>query len=494
MTGAADRPISIAIAALGGQGGGVLAQWITDLAEANGCVAQSTSVPGVAQRTGATIYYLELLPEDAIARAGRSPVLALMPAQGNVDICIASELIEGGRAIARGFVTPDRTTLILSENRIYAISEKEALGDGRADPDLVRAAAQRASRSLVMFNMQKAADEAGSVISAVLFGALAGSGALPFHPESYRETIRQAGRAVEVNLRGLDRGMEGARGERGAGSAAEIESAAETAAAIAAPAWSADFPDSAHDMIARGVERLCEYQDRAYAALYLQRLQQILAAGGSPEVLRETARHLALWMSFEDVIRVADLKVRGERFAQIREEVRAAPGQLWYAAEYMHPRYEEFCGLLPAPLGSAMLRSGFFKRLLSPIFAKGRILQTGKLGGFLLLYLLAGLRRWRRGMLRYRQENALIEDWLARVQECAGADSGLALEVARCPRLIKGYGDTHARGLARFLQIMERVGAQAHRPLNAQSARALREAALADEDGSAFAEALRGLD
>ncbi|MDD9872496.1 MAG: indolepyruvate oxidoreductase subunit beta family protein [Deltaproteobacteria bacterium] len=490
MTGAADRPISIAIAALGGQGGGVLAQWLTDLAEANGCVAQSTSVPGVAQRTGATIYYVELLPEQAIQRAGRSPVLALMPAQGHVDICIASELIEGGRAIARGFVTPDRTTLILSENRIYAISEKEALGDGRADPDSVRAAAQRASRNLVMFDMQKAADEAGSAISAVLFGALAGSGALPFRPESYRDTIRRAGRAVEANLRGLDRGLEGACGGRG------IESAAETAApaSVAPPAvWAADFPGNAHDMIARGVERLCEYQDRAYAELYLQRLQQLLAAGCSPEVLRETARHLALWMSFEDVIRVADLKVRGERFAQIREEVRAAPGQLWYAAEYMHPRYEEFCGLLPAPLGSALSRSGFFKRLFSPIFSRGRILQTGKLGGFLLLYLLAGLRRWRRGMLRYRQENALIEDWLARVQECVGADSGLALEIARCPRLIKGYGDTHARGLARFLQIMERVGAQAHSPLDARSARALREAALADEDGSAFAEALRGL-
>jgi len=492
VTGAADRPISIAIAALGGQGGGVLAQWITDLAEANGCVAQSTSVPGVAQRTGATIYYVELLSEAAIQRAGRAPVLALMPAQGNVDICIASELIEGGRAIARGFVTPGRTTLILSENRIYAISEKEALGDGRADPHSVRAAAQRASKNLVMFDMQRAADEAGSAISAVLFGALAGSGALPFRPESYRDTIRRAGRAVEANLRGLERGMEGAGG---AESAAEIEAVAEAAASPnAAPAWTADFPGSARDMIARGVERLCEYQDRAYADLYLQRLQQLLAAGGSPEVLRETARHLALWMSFEDVIRVADLKVRGERFAQIREEVRAAPGQLWYAAEYMHPRYEEFCGLLPAPLGSGLLRSKFFKGLLSPVFAKGRILQTGKLGGFLLLYLLAGLRRWRRGMLRYRQENALIEDWLAKVHECIGTDSELALEIARCPRLIKGYGDTHERGLERFLQIMERVGAQAHSPLNARSARVLREAALADEDGSAFAEALRGLD
>ena len=75
--------IKIAILAIGGQGGGVLADWIVHLAEANGYYAQTTSVPGVAQRTGATIYYLELVPET-----GRTPVLSLMPAPGDVDIVV----------------------------------------------------------------------------------------------------------------------------------------------------------------------------------------------------------------------------------------------------------------------------------------------------------------------------------------------------------------------------------------------------------------------
>ena len=122
------RPIRISINALGGQGGGVLADWIVSLAEAEGWIAQATSVPGVAQRTGATVYYLELAPPDP---EGREPVMALMPVPGDVDVVIASELMEAGRAIARGLVTPDRTTLIASTHRIYAIAEKSALGDGR---------------------------------------------------------------------------------------------------------------------------------------------------------------------------------------------------------------------------------------------------------------------------------------------------------------------------------------------------------------------------
>ena len=69
--------ISIAILAIGGQGGGVLADWLVDLAEHAGWLIQTTSVPGVAQRTGATIYYAELFKGEA---NGALPVLGLMPA------------------------------------------------------------------------------------------------------------------------------------------------------------------------------------------------------------------------------------------------------------------------------------------------------------------------------------------------------------------------------------------------------------------------------
>src|SRR5271168_4388562 len=171
-----ERPIKLTIAALGGQGGGVLANWLIGIAESEGYLAQTTSVPGVAQRTGATIYYLEFFPQAAAERAGRDPIMALMPVSGGVDCVLASELAEAGRAIQRGLVTPDRTTLISSTHRTYAIGEKSAMGQGAVDTeqltDLVRSQAKR----LVLFDMEETAERHQSVISSVLLGALCGSG------------------------------------------------------------------------------------------------------------------------------------------------------------------------------------------------------------------------------------------------------------------------------------------------------------------------------
>src|SRR5262245_2168586 len=147
-----DPIIKLAVLAVGGQGGGVLADWITDVAEANGYLAQSTSVAGVAQRTGATIYYVEMSPDT-----GRRPVFALSPAQGDVDILIAAELMEAGRAVMRGFVTPDRTTLIASTHRIAAVSEKIEPGDGRAPSGKVLSAARGAAKHPVAFDMERIA-------------------------------------------------------------------------------------------------------------------------------------------------------------------------------------------------------------------------------------------------------------------------------------------------------------------------------------------------
>ena len=77
QTQAEVRPITIAVVALGGEGGGVLADWIVDLGQHGGYLAQATSVPGVAQRTGATVYYVELFPK---AQAdGREPVRCATP-------------------------------------------------------------------------------------------------------------------------------------------------------------------------------------------------------------------------------------------------------------------------------------------------------------------------------------------------------------------------------------------------------------------------------
>ena len=161
----------VSILAMGGEGGGVLASWIVDVAESAGCFAQMTSVPGVAQRTGSTVYYLELFSD-----AGREPVLALMPVPGEVDIVIASELMEAGRSILRGLVTPDRSTLIASTHRLFATAEKEKPGDAIADPNAVMEAAGVAAKRVIAFDLEAVAAANGSVISACMFGALAGRG------------------------------------------------------------------------------------------------------------------------------------------------------------------------------------------------------------------------------------------------------------------------------------------------------------------------------
>ena len=148
------RPISIAIAALGGQGGSVLSDWIVDLAENNAYYAQATSVPGVAQRTGATIYYLEIFPQSVAEQRGAEPVLALYPVPGDVAIVLATEIVEAGRAIQRGLVTPGMTTLIASSHRVYVISELTAQGNGIVDHRPILEAARMAAKEFISWPMR----------------------------------------------------------------------------------------------------------------------------------------------------------------------------------------------------------------------------------------------------------------------------------------------------------------------------------------------------
>ena len=117
-------PVSILIAALGGEGGGVLSNWLVESAMAAGFPVQSSSIPGVAQRTGATTYYLEIFPVPIDELGDREPVLTLTPGPGEIDLMIASELLEAGRAMQNGFISPDRTTLIASTHRLYSVAEK----------------------------------------------------------------------------------------------------------------------------------------------------------------------------------------------------------------------------------------------------------------------------------------------------------------------------------------------------------------------------------
>ena len=469
-----ERPITILIAALGGEGGGVMADWLMEAATACGYPAQATSIPGVAQRTGATTYYLEIFPLEKSKLNGREPVLSLTPSPGNVDVMVASELVEAGRAMLNGFVSPERTTLIASTHRIYATVEKMQMGDGRFDSERVVDAGKKLAKRAVLFDMRKLAQESGTVINAVLFGAMTGSGVLPLPRAACEAAIRGGGRGAEASLRGFAAGYDIAGGSR-------------EAPKPPAPPQRATGLD---EILKLGKERLLDYQGEAYANLYDERMKPFLA--GDPKLAAEVARHLALWMAYEDIIRVADLKTRASRFERVRQEVGAKEGEPVVVIDFLKPGVEEFASLLPGFLGAKLI-SWAERRGKLDAYNVGMHIKTSGVLGYLLVRSLAWLRPWRPMSYRYGEEQRLIERWLGLVADAAKRDAALALEVAECARLIKGYGETHRRGKANFLAIVDALVENPATASPAEQAAAIhkaREAALADPEGKALGTSL----
>ena len=479
-----DRPITVAIMAMGGQGGGVLADWIVALAESQGWIAQSTSVPGVAQRTGATIYYVEMMRNQRNAL----PVLSLMPVPGDVDVVIAAELMEAGRAIQRGLVAPDLTTLIASSHRSFAVTETMKPGDGVADPAPVLEAAELFSQRFLCADMQHIAEQSGSVISSALFGALAASNALPFARDAFEQTVRASGVGVEASLKAFAGGYDAAEvapapPEPTKRSPSLISGGSEKDRAEVQRALdriSAEFAADAQTMLLIGLRRVVDYQDAAYAHEYLDRVARLNAI--DPTLTTEAARQIAVALCYDDVIRVADLKTRASRFERVRTEVLARTDQIVDTTEFMHPRVAEICATLPTRIGLAIENSPTLTRAVR-IFERGRRMRTTGIAGFVPLYSIAGLRRWRRSLLRHQREQAHLNAWLALVEQHAKTNPRLALELLKCRRLVKGYSDTHARGQSKFDKVVGATAQLANRDDAADWIRRLREAALADEEG-----------
>ena len=497
--GSDQRLITLAILAMGGEGGGVLADWLVDLAEHNGHVAQTTSVPGVAQRTGATIYYLEMFPADQVP-AGQAPVMALSPFPGAVDLVIASELMEAGRALQRQLVTPERTTLIASTHRVYSMTERTAVADGRVDAGKLLEGARAAAACWIGADFAQLAEQCGTPVGATLFGAIAASGRLPFARSQFEQTIERSGVGVQASLKAFALGWQAAQEAlkppaKATDPAPRLPEVGPRLSALAQRARQ-QLPPAAQAHALHGLMRLADYQDLAYAGVYLDRLQSLCevaptAAPAQQEVLAEAARHLALWMSYEDTVRVADLKTRRSRFERVGQEVRLSPQQGLHINEFLHPRLEEIADTLPAAWGRWLLRTDWARKLVGRYASSGRVVRTSSLRGFLLLYSVASLRRWRPKSLRFETEQQRIGAWLADLRRLLPSQPELALELARAQRLVKGYGDTHARGWRHFEMIMQQLPALAGQAGAAKRLQALVAAALADDSGQALRSALQ---
>lgn len=504
-TGGDAGAIKLAILAVGGQGGGVLTNWIVDLAQRNGYAVQATSVPGVAQRTGATIYYIEMLPASP-----QTPVFALMPMPGDVDIVVAAEIMEAGRAVTRGLVTPDRTTLIASTHRMYAVSEKVVPGDGIVASDQVSDGLTVSAKKVISHDLAAVADRHGAHISASLLGALAGSQTLPFSRDQFEATIRASGRGVEASLSAFADAFALAAGTL----PSHVTPTPDTGATEPQPSGHAphrlleqwkrvaaridDLPQPCREIALAGLRKVVDFQDLAYGTEYLDHLANAArldhshrGEAGAYRYTSAVAKHLANAMCYDDIIRVADLKTRATRLARVRDDVAATDDTIVNITEYFHPRAEEVIATMPASLGRYVERRRWLRGFIAARCRRGRRWRSDAMAPFIMLYAMGGMRRWRRSLLRHEREIAHRDRWLAAAESQLSANYDLAVEILNARRLIKGYSDTHSRGLSKFDRVLEGIELVKHRPDAAQWARRLLTAALSNVEPTEIEETIR---
>jgi indolepyruvate ferredoxin oxidoreductase beta subunit len=506
-----QQPISLLLCALGGEGGGVLTEWLVETARHAGYPVQATSIPGVAQRTGATTYYLEVFPVPVAELGGKRPVLGLYPVPGRLDALVSSELLETVRQISLGHASSDRTLVLSSTARALTTMEKMQMGDGRRDAHGLLQLIAAHSRAHHVLDMAELTRQAGTIVSAVMLGCVAASGLLPMQREDYELILQGSGGSAKASLRGFALGFDAVQAQRTQAQFVEQVLAAKPPAAPVTPAAAvpalpaavaALFPSVLHEPIALGHARLVEYQNAAYAQRYVEHLQHVLAAerASDPQntrgwaVTREMARWLALWMAFDDIIRVADLKSRASRWERVIGEVKAGDSDLLKLYDHFKPGVPEFAALLP-PGAAQRLLAWDRRRVLAgkTPWALPLKIGTHSVFGMLALRGLAAFKWLRPHGSRFITEQALIGQWLAAVVHGTQRHWATGHEIALCGRLIKGYGSTNERGKDNLLHVVQHLAQASHFVDDAARASAIaaaRQAALADDAGKTLDQTL----
>ncbi len=427
---------SLLIGAMGGEGGGVLTSWIVEAARIKGLGVQATSVPGVAQRTGATTYYIELGEKN---EAGKSPIFSLYPIAGNLDIMLSSELLETARALSRGLITSEKTQVITSTQRTYSTPERSTANDSRLDPEELTEVIKGNCKTLDLWDMQEIASQMQTPISSVMLGFLAKSQILPISKKEFEEVIIRSGKAKEKNLAAFNSAY-------GLGDSHISEHQAIEKKQVFTPDGINQFTSANHEILSMAYQNLMHYQDRSYADLLFSRL---FFCKDDPEICESLAKELSHLMAYEDMFRVAQLKTEFSRFQKIKSDHKIEKGDIYEIVDILKPGMQEIVDVLPSFIGQKLMdraaRKGGFQK-----WGGGMNLKTSSVSGFFALWVLTKFKPWRRKTYRFKETQKQIDQWLEYIQQAFNKDRRLALEVIKFGELIKGYGETQAKGRSRF--------------------------------------------
>jgi indolepyruvate ferredoxin oxidoreductase beta subunit len=473
--------IKIFIPAVGGQGGGVLTEWLVQAFFLEDYDVQGISLPGLSQRGGSTVYYMEAHPRSA--SGNRQVIFAQFPVPGEVDVIISQEFLELGRALQLGYGS-DKTTIVTSTHRIYSTLEKMPVGSGiYADENLRKIAASFSSR-FIELDALKLAKENGMddlAVNAILLGAVSASGVLPIKKESFVKSVEMVGVAVKASLKAFEVGYGHVSSRKGQEQKKPpqvwesfVQERADKLGEYDREEYlgrvsklEAGFPASLREILAESVFRLLEYQDAGYADEYIEDVREIYqiderSKGGGLKLTEHYAKNLALLMSYEDGIRVADLKIKSDRFKRIKEEMRLRDDQVFRVVDYLKPDAEEIYGLLPYFLVAPVVRftgTGLFKKIWprkKPL-TFGQTPVTTSFSGYAMLWFLTKMKFMRRHSFRYRKEHALIKKYRESVKYYASLDYRVGCLVAKSASMVKGYGKVRRRTMNAFARFIDNV-------------------------------------
>jgi indolepyruvate ferredoxin oxidoreductase beta subunit len=474
--------IKILIPAVGGQGGGVLTEWLVQAFLLEEFEVQGIGLPGLSQRGGSTVYYLEAHPK--VNPNEKRVIFSQYPVPGDVDVILAQEFLELGRVLEQGYGS-EKTTIIASTHRIYSTLEKMPISSGIYSDENLKKLATTFSSLFIGFNALQIAKENGMDelgINAILLGALGASGALPISEATYLKAIEQAGVAVGSNIKAFRIGWDYVKSGKYKESKAESQKKWEEFKKERAEKLDVkireeylrlisdlerEYPSRLREILGEALFRLIDYQDVWYAEKYLEELKKV------HEIDKETkrgefrltelfAKNLALWMSYEDGIRVAELKIKPERFKRIKEEMRLKDDQMFRVTDYLKPDAEEIYGLLPNVLVAPIVRfteSSLFRKL----WPKNKTITieqkpvTTSFTGFLRLWFLTKLKSMRPYSYRYHREHSLIKKYKNHVEKFAKIDYELGCLVAKSGQMIKGYGKVRRRTMDAFSRFLDNI-------------------------------------
>ncbi len=459
---AADRSVRALIGTVGGQGGGVLSDWFVRGLLNAGWQPQSIGLLGLSQRAGSVIYYLEARPESDSGQA--PPVLSPFAVPGDVDLILAQEFLELGRLLQGGFAAPG-CQIIANTYRYLGTLEKMPAEGGVYPTEVIRKAAEELSDNTWLFHAQHMVTEAGlSNLSsnAVLLGAVIASPAFNLPAEPFHQAIRDAGSNVSDNLKAFDLGYSMMRDgtlprahfdEKPALDWQQMADHREQqlTAKLRGPYRKllADaqqkLPARLNTVLAEALYQLIDYQDENYARAYLAMVEEFK---GDDELCAVYAQHLALWLTYEDSPRVAQIKTRPSRFQQLAKEHGVKPGQKMLVEDFLAPDPQQLYGILPPALAEAVRKIGpRFSDDFENISLEMKV-KTSSLWGYWTMSLVAWTRRFRTGSWRHQQEMGHIGQWQQAVRDWRQQAPELALLAADSGRVVKGYGRVRELALA----------------------------------------------